>query len=892
MNAAFSRPPNYTFEAIRTRAFADFASCQSRPKLTSVLAPPGYGKTILLAEIHRELERVGQKAIWIGADANAGSATSFLFELEQRLLSNKTGFGEAFAYQHAPTIRERIERVLTALEAIPGGLFLILDNADLGDQEETRRLIDALVFETPECIKLVVSSSTRPAFDATRALLELKLKTISAAELGFGLEDIALLLKEVGVSDLDKSLATQILQQSEGWPAAVRLLQVLTSTGAATPTPDSNKQAWAGDSLLETLFERLLDRLEPDLQTFLIEISVFPAFSAALLGAATQSERAASYLHYLVGNNILITSLSEHADSFRLHALFRRYLMRLATERLTAERQRSIALRGAQWLERQEQIADSLELALLAEDGAMCARLLEKLSWTLVRSAGNLTSFTSWIERARAQDVSLGSEARFWYLWTLIFERRYDEATQEMSSFAESLKQTSYSDERQAMLRAKIGLAEIVLKLHLDDMAAIRSLAPRWLEEHAEKDRFETGAAAGALALSQGTELDFTAGHTSALMSIAAVAPSASLYGKAWARNIWANLELMLGNPREVDLRIQELQNAIGLDIGQETLIGAVTAIVRANALYHLGQEQEAVAIAQTCLTSASDCGLLDFVWLGLEILVPRAVREGGDNSLLNSLQEAAERYPARLSRLLEYRRIRMLCLDNRSEAAIQIAGRLGLWVNARCVAACPVEIAASEALVRNLAVISLMNLVGDHDQAAALIEDGLLAARQTANRRASIEYLLARSTLGWRTGRSAEAINAFSRALVLASEVGLQSPFLENEALVRQVVAGTPLKHLGLITETSRAFLASLTQQVVPEDSAGSADDSLIDELTKRELSLLQMLNEGKDNAQIAQHANIAVRTVKWHLRNLYAKLDVKNRTAALARAREIGLI
>ena len=51
-------------------------------------------------------------------------------------------------------------------------------------------------------------------------------------------------------------------------------------------------------------------------------------------------------------------------------------------------------------------------------------------------------------------------------------------------------------------------------------------------------------------------------------------------------------------------------------------------------------------------------------------------------------------------------------------------------------------------------------------------------------------------------------------------------------------------------------------------------------------------MLNEGKDNAQIAQHADIAVRTVKWHLRNLYAKLNVKNRTAALARAREVGLI
>lgn len=891
MNAAFSGPPNYPFEAIRTRAFSDFANCQTPAKLTSVLAPPGYGKTILLAEIHRELERKGYKALWVGADANKGSAISFLFELEQRLFSNSTGFGEAFAYQQKPTIRERIERVLAALTAMPGEMFLVFDNTDLGDLEETRRLIDALAFETPEHIRLVVSSSTKPAFDATRALLELKLNTINAAALGFGLNDIAQLLKDAGVNDLDKSLAMQILHQSEGWPAAVRLLQVLTSTGGTTP--DSSKQAWAGDGLLETLFERLLDKLQPELQTFLIEIAVFPAFSSELLAAATQSERAASYLRFLVDNNILITSLSEQDAWYRLHALFRRYLMRLATDRLTAKRQRQIALRGAQWLERHEQIADSLELALRAEDTAMCARLLEKLSWSLVRTAGNLTSFTSWVERARAQDVCLGSEARFWYLWTLIFERRYDDATQEMSSFAASLKQTSYSEERQAMLRAKIGLAEIVLKLHLDDMPAIRALAPRWLEEHAEKDRFETGATAGALALSQGAELDFVSGHTSALTSIASVAPSASVYGKAWAKNIWAHLELMQGNPREVDLGIQELQDAIAREVGQDTLIGAVTAIVRANALYHLGHEQEALTIAQTCLARASDCGLLDFVWLGLEILVPHAIREGGDNGLLNMLQEAAQRYPARLSRSLEYRRIRLHCLENRTEAAVQIAGRQGLWVNSRCVPESPAGITASEAQMRSLTVISLMTMLGEHDQAAALIEDGLHASRKVGNRRASIEYMLARSTLGWRTGRSTEAIGAFSRAIVMASETGLQSPFQENELLVQQIVSSTPLKQLGLVTDASRTFLASLTQAGTSEENRGNPDDeSLTEELTKRELSLLQMLNEGKDNAQIAQHADIAVRTVKWHLRNLYAKLNVKNRTAALARAREVGLI
>jgi len=892
MTVSLSRPPNYTFQAVQTRAYRDFLDADDRAKITSVLAPPGYGKTILLAELHRLVEQEGHQAIWVGADANADTTTSFLVELEQRFAGQHDGIDDAFAYQQKPTLRERIDRVIEGLNVISGDIFLIVDNSDLGAPEETRRLLDALVFETPPRVRLVVSSSTAPVFDATRALLELKLKNIGAVELGFDLHDIILLLQQAGVSDTDQSLARQILVQSEGWPAAVRLLQLLTSTGGDA-LADGGLQAWGGDGPLDALFRRLLERLEPALQTFLIEVSVFPIFSVELLAEATQSERAASFLHYLVTNNILIVSRSGHDHWFRLHALFRRYLLRLASERLTTGRQRSVTLRGAKWLERNDQIADSLELALQINEAAMCTRLLEKLSWTLVRSVGNLASFTGWVERARRHDVPLGSEAGFWYLWTLIFERRYDDAAQELGSFAATVEHMNYSGKRHATLQAKVGLAEIVLKVHLDDMNAICSLAPGWLAKNGERERFETGAAAGALAIAQGAQMDFAAAHASALTSITSVAPSESLYGQAWAKNIWGLLELALGNPGEVDQRIQELQDCLYREIGQETLISAVTAIVRANALYHLGFTEEATAIARTCLARASDCGMLDFVWLGVEILVPDSLQDSYDTGSSGTLQEIVQRYPGRLSRLLDYRRIRLLCIEKKLDAAVQIAGRLGLWANAQCKIERPSGILPSEALWRELSLVSLMIMVGEHDRAITLVDGGLDAARRAGNRRAWIEYLLARATANGRAGHGKEAAKAFSRAVILGSESGLKSPFLENPTLIQQIIVATPLKNLGLVTESSRAFFATLTQATATD--TGSGDDgrkSVSDELTRRELSLLQMLSEGKDNAQIAQDADIAVRTVKWHLRNLYSKLDVKSRTAALARARDIGLI
>ena len=60
---------------------------------------------------------------------------------------------------------------------------------------------------------------------------------------------------------------------------------------------------------------------------------------------------------------------------------------------------------------------------------------------------------------------------------------------------------------------------------------------------------------------------------------------------------------------------------------------------------------------------------------------------------------------------------------------------------------------------------------------------------------------------------------------------------------------------------------------------------------LTEREVDVLCLLAEGISNKQIAERLVVAPSTVKQHLKNIYGKLDVHNRTQAVARGRELGL-
>jgi len=70
----------------------------------------------------------------------------------------------------------------------------------------------------------------------------------------------------------------------------------------------------------------------------------------------------------------------------------------------------------------------------------------------------------------------------------------------------------------------------------------------------------------------------------------------------------------------------------------------------------------------------------------------------------------------------------------------------------------------------------------------------------------------------------------------------------------------------------------------------AGTAD--LVEPLSDRELDILRLIAAGHSNREIAQKLVVALSTIKWHVNNIYAKLDAHSRTRAVARATELGLL
>jgi LuxR family maltose regulon positive regulatory protein len=69
-------------------------------------------------------------------------------------------------------------------------------------------------------------------------------------------------------------------------------------------------------------------------------------------------------------------------------------------------------------------------------------------------------------------------------------------------------------------------------------------------------------------------------------------------------------------------------------------------------------------------------------------------------------------------------------------------------------------------------------------------------------------------------------------------------------------------------------------------------AVNSLLEPLSEREIEVLQIIALGKTNQEIARQLFVSPGTIKAHTSSIYRKLDVANRTEAVARARQIGLL
>jgi LuxR family maltose regulon positive regulatory protein len=185
------------------------------------------------------------------------------------------------------------------------------------------------------------------------------------------------------------------------------------------------------------------------------------------------------------------------------------------------------------------------------------------------------------------------------------------------------------------------------------------------------------------------------------------------------------------------------------------------------------------------------------------------------------------------------------------------------------------------------------------HSEARLLLGAEIRRAAAMRRRRRELKLRLMMALAYQKAGKQ----NLAGRSLLEALEIGVAGGFVrsildERAGVVtllkqlREHQADAPAKEDSIPAYIDR-LLAEAGEQGRGAASGSPADSAaIVATLTDRERNLLRFVSAGLSNRDLADRLSVSTNTVKWHLRNIFEKLQIKNRVQAIALARRFGLI
>jgi LuxR family maltose regulon positive regulatory protein len=375
----------------RTELLDQLAASSAAPVVV-VIAPPGYGKTTLLAQW---AARDRRPFAWLSIDQYDNDPNVLLTYVAAALDRVEPIDPAVFDALAAPgastpeTIRLRLGSSLAAT-AVP--IVVVLDDVHLLQNRECLDAVAALIERIPPGSQLVIAGRGEPALPIAGLRAEGRVVALGADDLAMDRQEAGLLLRDAGV-DLSGLDVDDLVRRTEGWPVALYLAALSVKAGGA-----GEGAAFAGDDrfLVDYLQSVLLSRLPPRLVSFLTRTAVLDRMSGSLCDAVLGSAGSAYLLESLESSNMLVIRLDRRRRWYRYHHLFRE-LLRAELERREPALARRLTLRAAEWCEANGLGEDAIEYAMAAGDADRAARIVVRIALPLYYG-GRVATLRRWFD--------------------------------------------------------------------------------------------------------------------------------------------------------------------------------------------------------------------------------------------------------------------------------------------------------------------------------------------------------------------------------------------------------------------------------------------------------------------------------------------------------------
>ena len=852
-----------------------------------VQAPAGFGKTSLMAQWRREHLAHGRCVAWMSAQT-ADDPTRFLqsLALAVRLGAGRPTFGHTLLATGAATGLEGVTVWLAEVAHSALDIVLIIDEADHLPQA-TREALAYLLRNAPSNLRVVIATRADCGLEIDDLVVYGACVVVGPAQLRFHFEETIELVRARLGSRVDRDAAARLHELTEGWPLGLQLALSAMAAGS-DPRFDLSVMASRSGALRDRFVDLLLANLDPTDVDFLTRISILDPLHPDLCRSVVGADDAAERLARLASATPVFV-VSEAGDWLRMHALARDE-MRQRFAQLPADEQAALHGRAAEGLAAMGLVEAAALHALAAGHREAAYDLAERSLYESLMAHGRQGAVLEWLTRLPAAEVDRRPRLLLAAAWSLALSARHEEANR----FIERILLPGVDP----ALRWEGALIQSGAAVYADDPDRFAELHDPWAQEPPVENPPPEDALLMQVYANRSAFRTLLDGQPALARLRQQQAPRGG-HGAAYGYlDRWGDFIVGLSYLWEGQVLLAEnllrptLARAEG-DLGRRSPFACMLAAVLASAVWERNQPEEAGALLANRLDVLERSALPEAVLLGFRTMARIANAEGAEHralELLGALDAVgvARRLPRlRIASLADQARLhahrfraqtcRDLCVQMDALLAAPETPQGPLWRR-------------SVVLLRELTLGHAAIAAQDWRRAAESLARAEAGAQDYKQGRLHIELLGLRAWVLDRCGE--KSLPLLREAVDLAAAYGLLRVFDDaHPALgnwVREALPGLsspPPSGLGPLSAAPRP--APAAPAAAPRTRATPSMA-----LTPKEREVLQLLARNLSNKEIGLAMQVGEETIKWHMKNLFAKLDAGTRKQVVQRSRILGLL
>jgi len=894
-------------------------------KLTLICAPAGFGKTTLISDWIQESKTTGRRiggeklspsslahnpsnVAWLSLDENDNDPARFLTYFGAALDQANSGFGQNIGAMLSSSQPAVVEPFISAIvndiaTSDPSdSLVLVLEDYHFINSPAVHDALVYLLDNLPAQMHLVMTSRSDPPLALSRLRARNQLMEIRARELRFTTREATAFLNETMGLNLGAETVSTFEQRTEGWIAGLQLAAISLEQ---QDDPLSFVTAFAGDDryVADYLMEEVFQHQPAAVQNFLLDTSILESLSAPLCDAVIEKDNSRSTLNELEASNLFIVPLDNQRRWYRYHQLFADLLRQRLEELAPHSKIEALHQRASRWYEENDFLIASVDHSLVARDYQRAIRLIEQGMEEIFQSS-RLNTLLRWWPQIPPELIESRPKLSLNFSWAWLATGHPEEAEGCLLAIERTLGAkideffTGNTESASLVPATRAALIEVAvvrgqLAIGRGDISKALELSLLVLPSLMEEDqpyllnppidsRTVVYFTMGQVYKARG-ELSAAENALSRAAALGSEQENVHIVSVAFGQ--LASVQVIQGKLNQAKQTCQRGLQSVQQMAGRSSPMSGRLQVELGTLHYERNNLEAALHHLEEGINVARPWGYMDALLPGHRVLAQLRVAQGdwsGAFSILDELTKLGGSNPD-TGMALEAFRARLWTAQGNVEAA-------GLWAETS-----ELQVDGKLDYLReeeNIILARVLMAQRKWDVAVGFI-GRLLEVTESGERWGRvIELLILRALALDALGQLDEELEPLARALTLAMPQGYVRIFVDEgepmaQLLYRAVAHGITPSYTGKLL-TSLQYSESVP---VPPTGIQESKPGIIEPLSAREIEVLDCLAEGLSNREIAQRLTISLTTVKTHTRNIYRKLDVNNRTQAVAKGRALGI-